>query len=105
MSRQYVLTPAAQADLNAIEDRTFDSFGLGPALSLSEAMHRAFADLAEEPGLGHLREDLSPPDRPFRYITIKQRFMVIYRPSDDGIAIVRIMDGSQDVRGRLSEGA
>ncbi|NBC11142.1 MAG: type II toxin-antitoxin system RelE/ParE family toxin [Planctomycetes bacterium] len=84
MSSRYVLTPVAQADLNAIEDQTFDSFGLGPALSLSQAMHRVFADLAEQPGLGHLREDLSPPHRPFRYITIKQRFMVIYLPIDDG---------------------
>jgi len=103
VSRRYVLTPIAQEDLNAIEDRTFDSFGLGPALSLSEEMHGAFADLAEQPGLGHLREDLSPSDRPFRYITIKQRFMVIYEPIEEGIVIVRIMDGTQDVRGRLSE--
>ncbi len=57
--------------------------------------------LAAEPLAGHLREDLSPQNRPFRYWTVKRRFLVVYQPRKDGVDVVRVFDGAQDVAAAL----
>ena len=103
MTCRYELTPSARDDLHHIEDVTFDRFGLGQAIALNEALEATFVQLGNNPYMGHVREDLSPAGRKFRYWTVKHRFLVAYEPTDDGIIVVRIFDGAQDVQRELPE--
>lgn len=101
MSGRYQLTPSARDDLHHLEDITLDRFGFSQALALNEALETAFVKLGNNPYMGHIREDLSPAGRDFRYWTVKQRFLIVYEPTDSGIIVVRIFDRAQDVQSEL----
>lgn len=49
-----------------------------------------------------MRDDLAPPGRPLRFITASKVFLIVYEPVDEGIDIVRIFHGSQDVKAELA---
>ncbi|MEM9414206.1 MAG: type II toxin-antitoxin system RelE/ParE family toxin [Planctomycetota bacterium] len=100
MSR-YQFSPAAISDLEHIDDQTILRFGVRQAMTLAETFEQTFTMLAENPGVGHLREDLSPEGKAFRYWTVLTRFVVVYEPGDGVIRVVRILDGSQDMRAIL----
>jgi len=100
---QCILSERAKLDLLRVDEYTTLRFGLAQAVSLREAFEHAFRMLADEPGLGHVREDLSPEGGTFRYWTVKQRFLLVYEPMDDGVRIARILDGSQNIRRLLGE--
>ena len=61
MNRGYVFTPLAEADLDDIWDYVAERFGFDLADGVLESLHRAFQLLAENPGIGHTREDIAPP--------------------------------------------
>lgn len=103
--RQCILSDRAKRDLIRLDEYTIARVGLSQAVENRIAFETAFADLAAEPGLGHVCEDLAPPGRALRFFTVKQRFVLIYEPTDAGIVVARIMDGSQDVQDRLDQDA
>ena len=104
MKPAYRLTSSACDDLHRIEDYTMEHFGLSQALALHDEMWAAFAQLADYPLSGHLREDLSPPGRSLRYWVVLRRFLIVYEPDDSGIVVVRILDGAQDIPGEMAGG-
>ena len=57
----YVLTPLAEADLDGIWDYVAERFGFDVADRVLDSLHDAFRLLAENPGMGHIREDIAPP--------------------------------------------
>jgi toxin ParE1/3/4 len=57
---------------------------------LRDAMHR----LAEFPGLGHVRDDLA--DETLRVWTVHS-YLVIYRPENRPLQIVRVLSGYRDI--------
>jgi len=99
--KHFVLSPEAKADLFAHEANTFANFGYRVADALIEAFADAFQKLADHPGAGHVREDLAPTPTEIRFWTVKRRFLIVYRPAPHGIDVVRIFDGSEDVRTKL----
>jgi plasmid stabilization system protein ParE len=54
----------------------------------------AFARLAEEPGLGHKREDLT--SRNLLFLSLYS-YLIVYRSDRDPIQIVRVVSGCRDV--------
>ena len=56
--------------------------------------------LADNPGIGHLRSDLTPQDVRFWSVF---RYLVIYRPDTKPLEIVRVLHGKRDVRRLLEE--
>lgn len=92
---EYQLTPGACDDLWQIEDFTLERFGLRQALEINQVFEQAFQRLAEQPALGHPREDLTPLGRSFLYYPIKGSFLIVYQPTDRGIQIVRVLGGGQ----------
>ena len=51
-----------------------------------------FPTLASMPHLGRLREDLSARLRSFPV----QKYIIFYRPREDGVEIVRVLHGARD---------
>lgn len=55
--------------------------------------------LAENPGIGHTREDLT--DRPVKFWSVFS-YLVIYNPASDPLEIISVVHGGRDV-GQLLE--
>lgn len=99
MSRRFSLTPAARADLIEIDDYLCRQSARAAArvrAKLREAMRR----LAEQPHMGHLREDLA--DEKLRFWPVYS-FLIIYRAEVRPLQVVRVLHASRDVRKLLTE--
>ena len=91
------LARAAERDLLEIKDYVARD-SIAAAARVLDRLERAFLELAEMPGLGHRREDLTPED--FRFWPVYD-YLVVYDPSSSPLAIVRVLHGGRDVRGEL----
>jgi plasmid stabilization system protein ParE len=58
MTARYVLTPLAESDLGDTWDYVAEHFGFDLADRALDALERAFRLLAENPDIGHSREEL-----------------------------------------------
>lgn len=95
------ISPLARADLLQHEAAAAERFGNLQAARLIDAFQEAVETLTDNPMIGHLREDLSPPGQSLRYWSVKRRFLIVYRPRKNGVEIARVFDGAQDVRAIL----
>ena len=55
--------------------------------------------LAEQPGIGRGRSDLSSDLRSF----VVGRYLILYRPIEDGIEVVRVLHGARNIEALLKE--
>jgi plasmid stabilization system protein ParE len=76
MSR-YVLTVEAQRDLSQIRDYVLDEGGFRAARYVVASIVTAFRALANMPGQGHAREDLTP--RPELLFWPVFSYLIVYR--------------------------
>ena len=96
--KRYRLTPAAKIDLAEIHEYIrYDS--PRAARRVVTRIREAARRLAEYPGIGHVREDLT--DRPFRFWPV-YAYLIVYRPESRPLEIVRILHGARDA-GRILE--
>lgn len=102
MSR-FSLSTSAERDLDEIDLRTIELFGFEQAERTDAAFFKTLNQLAEMPGMGHPRKDLDPPGREFLYWTVLRRFLIVYEPTEDGIRVARVIDGSRDLHSALVE--
>jgi antitoxin ParD1/3/4 len=56
--------------------------------------------LADNPGIGHVRRDLTDADVRFWPVF---KYLVIYRPNTKPLEIIRILHGRRDVKRLLGE--
>lgn len=103
MTAQYVIRPKADEDLDnqALYLAKQGNPEVGHRFLI--AAHETFNLLATQPNMGwHPR--LKHPDlaslRVFR-ISGFNRMLVLYRPMDEGVEIVRVIHGSRDIEGLL----
>ena len=71
-----------------------------------ESAEATFRHLAAMPGLGTRYEAATPGFGELRYVPLPSRFskyLVFYRPVAGGVEIVRVMHGSRDIHGILSD--
>jgi toxin ParE1/3/4 len=100
VSQQYRLSPQARQELLDIGDFVSES-SVDAALKIYDALEEAFALLAENPGIGHLREDLT--DRPVKFWPVLS-YYVIYDPaSSNPLEILSVVHGARDVARLLTE--
>ena len=91
----YVLrTPAANLDLKKIADY------IGVENQSPVAAHKFLDDFEEkclayanQPQMGEPRDDL---DEELRSFTFKKHYVVVYRPFEDGIDVLRVIHGARD---------
>lgn len=90
---QFILSPLASADLDEIwEYIALDN--PDAADRWLATMHKEIRRLAEMPGLGHTRKDLT--DKPVLFWPVG-RYLIIYRADRLPIEIVRALSAYQDV--------
>jgi len=69
------------------------------ARRVRQALLAASRRLAEHPGMGHRREDLT--DEPVRFFPV-YAFLIIYDPATTPLEIVRVLGGAQDIATMLA---
>jgi toxin ParE1/3/4 len=100
MSRRFILSGPASQDLDGILSYVLEHGGPGRAQHVADRLHEAFTRLANTPGLGHRREDLTP--LPVRFFTVWS-YLVIYRVETKPLQIIRVLHGARDVETLLGE--
>ena len=91
--KRYLVAPEAEADLRQIWHYLLDEAGLGVADRIQDELLSAFEGLAEFPGKGHRRPDLT--ERNVLFFSVYQ-YMIVYRPAK-AVEIVAILHGKRDL--------
>jgi toxin ParE1/3/4 len=93
--RRYVLSLAADSDLDAIFSYLARQSGIDRAAAVFRRIDETLERLAASPSLGRVRDDLDGSPRSF----VVLRWVVFYEPmeSGDGIHVWRVVDGSRDI--------
>lgn len=75
----------------------------GVALRFFEETESISRKLAEFPKLGAVRESVGPSVPTLRAIPVPNfpKYLVLYREVDDGVEILRVLHGSQDIEAIL----
>jgi len=101
---EYTVSPEAREDLDAIHaDISQDN--PGAADRVLEATLRTFAKPAKMPGMG--------PARVFKHSELSNlrsfrvegfpNYLIFYRPTEDGVGIVRVLHGTRDLDALFSD--
>jgi plasmid stabilization system protein ParE len=96
---QFVLTPAAEGDLLIILEY-LEGERPSAALRVLDALEQAMQFLAENPGVGRVRSDLTGQE--VRFWTVFN-YLVIFRPGTEPLQIVRVLHGKRDVSRLLGD--
>ncbi len=93
-----IFAPAAEGDLTEIY--TFiASDNRAAAWSTIELLEQKTTTLAAAPGLGRAREELQSN---LRSLAVGN-YVIFYRPSPDGIEVVRVLHGKRDIEAIFAE--
>lgn len=98
----YLVTLAADADLEEIWQYVCEESGESRANALEDQLHAAMHRVGASPGLGHLRHDLA--DEALRFWSV-HKFLIVYRPETRPVQIVRVLHGARDVQAILGGGS
>jgi plasmid stabilization system protein ParE len=96
--KQFRLARRALGDLQEIWDFISED-SLDAADRVMEDFYKAFGRLAETPGMGHKRGDLTNRDVLFWPV---YSYLIVYRHSDP-LSIVRVVHGRRDVKKLLKK--
>jgi len=91
--KRYVITPRASADLDEIWNYIARD-NLTAADRVEEKLFAAMAKLAEMPGLGHTRRDVTDPR--YRFWRVYS-YLIAYRLDTDPLQIIRVISGRRDI--------
>jgi toxin ParE1/3/4 len=89
----YILTPAAEAELQSIVDfiRRDDP---EMALLVLGTIEQAFELLAKNPGIGRVRGDLVEEDL---RVWVVYSYLIVYLPTAHPLEVVHVVHGARDV--------
>lgn len=90
---KYHLTPRALEDLDAIADYSLGRWGAEQTQSYLEQIGGRMQWLAENPGIGRVRDDVADGYRSFP----EGKHIIFYLTLEDGIAIIGIPHASMDL--------
>jgi plasmid stabilization system protein ParE len=97
MAARFAFTEAAETQLLEILDYLADE-SEAPALRVRNAIYDAVDKLADNPGIGHTREDLT--DRPLKFWSVYS-YLFVYDPYTRPLTIIAIVHGARDVENLL----
>jgi plasmid stabilization system protein ParE len=95
----FVLTPAAEGDLLKIIEY-LEGDNPDAVLSVVNALDEAMRRLADNPGIGHTRSDLTAESVRFWPVF---KYLIIYRPGTQPLQILRVLQGRRDVKSILGD--
>ncbi len=96
----YRFTPTARRGYEQILEYVERQFGPRVARRVLERMESAFAQLAESPGLGHVRDDLTA-DRRIRFWSVAPSLIAYQQRGPDEIVILFVERAERDWRSLL----
>jgi plasmid stabilization system protein ParE len=100
MKRRYTLAPEAARDLVEIWRYVKKGSGQETADRVESVIRSKFVYLADFPGAGHWRRDLTSVE--VRFFSLYS-YLIVYRPETKPLEIVSILQGSRDVAAILRE--
>jgi toxin ParE1/3/4 len=92
MTGRFVIRPRAQADLDEIWDYTADRWGLDQAETYARQLWKDIELVADRPSLGRECSEVRPGYRKYP----SGSHVLFYRPTADGIDVVRILHERMD---------
>ncbi len=92
--KRYRLSPEAQSDIDDIRRYSVKEGGVAVARYVLGEIRQALRFLAETPGAGHMREDLT--DEPVKFWSVFSD-LIVYDPATQPLGIARVLHGSQDL--------
>lgn len=98
--RRYALTPEAASDLREIRDYVLAEGGPRAARRVLAAIVGACRSIAQVPGQGHRREDLTERGE-LRFRSVFS-YLIVYRVDKNPLNVVAILHGKRDVRSALA---
>src|SRR5262245_18853196 len=93
MTGRFVFTEKAETQLLEILDYLSDE-SASAAVRVRQAIYDAVGRLAETPGIGHTRSDLT--ERPLKFGSVYS-YLVVYDPESRPLTIVAVLHGARDV--------
>ena len=100
MSRRFFLSAPASLDLDEILTYVLDGSGQDRAQQVADGLEEAFQKLADAPGLGHRREDLT--SSPVLFFTVWS-YLIIYKPNTKPLEVARVVHGARDIESLLRD--
>ena len=97
MKRRFKLSPEAAADIREIWEYIADD-SVKAARRVRLQIFDACQRLANNPGIGHTREDLTETTVLFWPVG---SYLIIYDPARKPVEIVRVVHGARDIPGLL----
>ena len=92
--KPFVLTPRAERDLNQIWDY-IAADNLRAANRVLKALESAMRKLAQNPLLGHWREDLADKRHRFHLV---YSYLIVYRYESKPLQVIRVLHAARDVQ-------
>jgi antitoxin ParD1/3/4/toxin ParE1/3/4 len=92
--RRYSLSRKAEQDLREIKDYLAEAAGSGVARRVLHRIRQSIVRLADSPGIGHSREDLTSHRVKFWPVF---SYLVVYAPEERPLLIVRVLHAKRDV--------
>ena len=92
--KRFVLTRPAELDLYQIKSYLIEKAGSKATRSVFEDIRSGLILVGSEPGVGHVREDLT--DQPLKFWHVYS-YLIVYDPQTKPVQIIRILHGMRDV--------
>ncbi len=93
MTSKYYLSPIAEQDIEEVITYLAKENPAAAHVFL-DSLYGAMESLADNPHLGHFREDLT--DKPVKFWPFKWHYLIIYKPVSP-LEIVRVLSGYRDL--------
>ena len=91
--KPFRISPEAAANISEIwEFIARDNLEAAERVRLE--LYDAIQGLAEIPGKGHLREDLT--DKPVKFWRVRS-YLIVYRPDTEPLEVVAVLHGARDI--------
>ena len=94
MRRRFVLSSFAKQDLQEIKEYYVREGGKHVAERILGEIRAGIRELADSPGLGHKRQDLTDDDVVFFAV---RSYLIVYRKRGATIEVVAVLQGARDV--------
>jgi toxin ParE1/3/4 len=93
--KSFVITPLARTDLLEIWHYLAERASVSTANRIVAEIYDTIQMLAEQPGMGHVRADVT--DLRYRFWRI-HRYMIAYRSDRKPLTIARVIHGARDFK-------
>jgi antitoxin ParD1/3/4 len=100
MNRRYILAPDAALDLVRIWQYIKQRSSREMADRVESVIRERIAFLAQNPGGGHWRKDLT--GEPVKFLSVYS-YLIVYRPETKPLQVVAILHGSRKTEQLLSD--